>query len=98
MQALIVLNLLLLTGWVTTATGSIVLSDIEDIATDTVLGRSAAGAGAVRAIPFATVVDEGLGLADGDFVTEILAAADAGEALIKTGAGTYGISNVSYNR
>ena len=82
-------------GWVTTATGSILLSDVEDIATDTVLGRSAAGAGAVTAIPFATVVDEGLGLADGDFVTEILVAADAGEALIKTGAGTYGITNVS---
>ena len=82
-------------GWVTTATGSIVLSDVENIATDTVLGRSAAGAGAVTAIPFSTVVDEGLGLADGDFVTEILVADDPGEALIKTGAGTYGISNVS---
>ena len=82
-------------GWVTTATGSIVLSDIQDIATDTVLGRSADATGAVSAISFATVVDEGLGLADGDFATEILAAADAGEALIKTGAGAYGISNVS---
>ena len=82
-------------GWVTTATGSIALSDIEDIATDTVLGRSAALAGAVSAIPFSTVVDEGLGLADGDFVTEILAVADAGEALIKTGTGTYGITNVT---
>jgi len=82
-------------GWVTTAAGATVLADLEDIATDTVLGRSAAGAGAVTAIPFATVVDEGLGLADGDFVTEILVAADAGEALIKTGTGTYGITNVS---
>ena len=82
-------------GWVTTATGSIALSDIQDIATDTVLGRSADATGAVSAISFATVVDEGLGLADGDFATEILAAADAGEALIKTGAGAYGISNVS---
>ena len=51
--------------------------------------------GAVSAISFATVVDEGLGLADGDFATEILAAADAGEALIKTGAGAYGITNVT---
>jgi hypothetical protein len=82
-------------GWVTTATGSIVLSDIENIATDTVLGRSAVGSGEVSEITFATVVDEGLGLADGDFDTEILAAANPGEALIKTGAGTYGISNVS---
>ena len=82
-------------GWVTTATGSIVLSDIENIATDTVLGRSAVGSGEVSGITFATVVDKGLGLTDGDFATEILAAADAGEALIKTGAGAYGITNVT---
>jgi len=82
-------------GWVTIASGSVSLADIENIATDTVLGRSAAAAGAVTAIPFATIVDEGFGLADSDFATEILASADAGEALIKTGAGTYGITNVS---
>ena len=82
-------------GFVTIKTASASLSDIENIATDTVLGRSAAATGAVSAIPFSTVVDEGLGLADGDFATEILASADAGEALIKTGAGAYGISNVS---
>jgi hypothetical protein len=82
-------------GWVTVKTGSANLADIESIATDTVLGRSAAGTGAVTAISFATVVDEGLGLADGDFATEILEAADSGEALIKTGAGAYGITNVT---
>ena len=82
-------------GWVTTAAGATVLADLEDIATDTVLGRSAASAGPVSAISFATVVDEGLGLADGDFTTEILASADAGEALIKTGTGAYGITNVT---
>ena len=82
-------------GWVTVKTGSANLADIESIATDTVLGRSADGTGAVTAISFATVVDEGLGLADGDFATEILEAADSGEALIKTGAGAYGITNVT---
>jgi len=82
-------------GWVTVKTGSVNLADLENIATDTVLGRSAVGTGAVSAIPFSTIVDEGLGLADGDFTTIILAASDAGEALIKTGAGTYGISNVT---
>jgi hypothetical protein len=82
-------------GWVTVKAGSVPVSDLQSIATDTVLGRSAAGDGAVSAISFATVVDEGLGLTDGDFATEILAAADAGEALIKTGAGAYGISNVT---
>ena len=82
-------------GWVTVKTGSIPVSDLETIATDTVVGRSEAGTGVVSAISFATVVSQGLGLEDGDFATEILASADPGEALIKTGAGTYGISNVS---
>ena len=95
MQALTSAKFTVTNGWVTTAAGATVLADLEDIATDTVLGRSADATGAVSAIPFATVVDEGLGLADGDFVTEILVAADAGEALIKTGAGTYGITNVT---
>ena len=82
-------------GWVTVKAGSIPITDLENIASDTVLGRSDADTGAVSAIPFSTVVDEGLGLADGDFATEILAASDPGEALIKTGEGTYGISNVT---
>jgi len=82
-------------GWVTVASGSIPVSDIESIATDTVLGRSAALTGAVSAIPFSTVVNEGLGLADGDFVALISSASDAGEALIKTGVGTYAITNVT---
>ena len=82
-------------GWVTVKPGSISLTDIENIATDTVLGRSADNAGAVSAISFATVVSEGLGLVDGDFATEILAASDPGSVLVKTGAGAYGISNVS---
>jgi hypothetical protein len=82
-------------GWVTVKPGSIPVSDIENIATDTVLGRSAAGTGVVSTIPFSTVVDEGTGLLDADFTTTILAASDSGEALIKTGAGTYGITNVT---
>ena len=82
-------------GWVTIKTGSVDLADLENIANDTVLGRSAVGSGLVSAIPFSTVVDEGTGLLDADFTTTILAASDAGEALIKTGAGTYGISNVT---
>lgn len=82
-------------GWVTVKSGSVALEDIELINSDTVLGRSDIGSGAVSAIPFSTVVDEGTGLLDADFVTEILPAANPGEALIKTGAGTYGISNVT---
>jgi hypothetical protein len=82
-------------GWVTVKPASVPVTDLQNIASNTLLGRSAVGSGLVSEIAFATVVDEGLGLADGDFVTEILAAADAGEALIKTGDGTYGITNVT---
>lgn len=70
-------------------------SKLQYVATDTVLGRSAAGDGAVSAVPFATVISEGGGLEDGDFTALIAAGTDPGEALIKTGAGTYGISNVT---
>ena len=41
------------------------------------------------------MVNYGLGLEDGDFVTILSAASDPGEALIKTGTGTYSITNVS---
>ena len=82
-------------GWITVKPGSVPLSDVEFIATDSVLGRSADGTGAISAIPFTTIITEGGGLADEDFATLIPAANDAGEALIKTGASTYGITNVT---
>jgi hypothetical protein len=82
-------------GWVTLKGGAVSLADIEQITTDSVLGRSDAGTGAVSAVPFATVVDEGTGLLDADFTTTILAASDAGEVLVKTGEGAYGISNIT---
>ena len=82
-------------GWVTVKSSSVSLVDLQNIASDTVLGRSEVGSGAVSEIPFSTVVDEGTGLLDADFVTELTAVANPGEALIKTGEGTYGISNVT---
>jgi hypothetical protein len=82
-------------GWVTVKSGSVPLTDIEFIPADTVAGRSATGIGAVSAVSFATVIENGLGLADGDFVSEVGAGSDPGEVLIKTGEGVYGISNVT---
>jgi hypothetical protein len=41
------------------------------------------------------VISEGGGLTDDDFVDAVLPTDDPGQALIKTGEGTYGISNVS---
>ena len=84
-------------GWVTIKSASFLISDIEQIATDTVLGRSDAGTGPVSQVSFNTVVDQGTGLLDADFdgANLIPDTSDPGEALIKTGAGTYGISNVT---
>jgi hypothetical protein len=82
-------------GWVTVKAGSVPIGDLQNIASNTLLGRSAVGSGLISEITFATVVDEGLGLADGDFTNEILVSEDPGEALIKTGDGTYSISNVT---
>ena len=42
------------------------------------------------AVSFKLVVTDGGGIVDGDFGVEVQQAADPGEALIKTGAGTYG--------
>jgi len=49
----------LTTGWVELKTNGIELGKFAQIATDTVLGRSAAGTGDVSAVAFSTVVDEG---------------------------------------
>ncbi len=82
-------------GWVTLKGGAVSLADIEQIATDSVIGRDAAGNGEVSAVSFNTVVVEGTGLVDGDFGAELTAVADPGQALIKTGAGAYSVSNVT---
>ena len=49
----------LTTGWVELKTNGIELGKFAQIATDTVLGRSAAGTGDVSAVAFSTIVDEG---------------------------------------
>jgi len=83
-------------GWVTVKAGSVPLTDIEFIDTDTVLGRSAAGTGEVSAITFETVIDEGTGLLDADFNgSELAVGVNPGQALIKTADGVYSISNVT---
>jgi len=46
-------------GWTELKTNGIELGKFAQIATDTVLGRSAAGTGDVSAVAFSTVVDEG---------------------------------------
>jgi hypothetical protein len=84
-------------GWVTVKPGSVPVADLQDIDSKTVIGRTDASTGPVSQIPFSTVVDQGTGLLDADFAsaTELLVSADPGHVLIKTGEGTYGITNVT---
>ncbi len=82
-------------GWVTLAAGAVDLADLPNLTQYQTFGKNTAGSGSPVIVNYSDVINYGLGLADGDFTTIILAAADPGEALIKTGSGTYGITNVS---
>jgi hypothetical protein len=84
-------------GWIQIAPNGIKLGDVQQLTSKTVLGNSTASAATPTAVPFATVVTDGGGLADTDFeaASEIADTSDPGQALVKTGAGTYGISNVT---
>ena len=85
-------------GWVTIKGGSIDLDDLPSLAQYQALARSTAGTGAPEAVSFTTIVENGGGVVDGDFAGEVAAVSDPGEALIKTGAGTYAYSNVTNSR
>ena len=82
-------------GFVAIKTNGISLGELAQLPANTLIGNTTAGAATPTAVPFSSIVGAGGGLEDGDFTTTITDGADPGEALIKTGAGTYGISNVS---
>jgi len=84
-------------GWITIADGQLPLKKIQRIQDGNVLGNWSGDSSDndIDQIPFSTVIQEGGGLADVDFTSIVTAVSDPGEALIKTGAGTYGISNVT---
>ena len=84
-------------GWVTIENGRLPLRTLQRISDGTVLGNYSGDSSTndIDEIAFSTVVSEGGGLADVDFVTQVLEGNDPGQALIKTGEGTYGISNVT---
>ena len=65
---------------------------LQHIGTDRVLGRSDAGDGAVSAITFDTVLDQGGALRDSEFGAF---GSSGDEVLIRTGAGTYGTTEVT---
>ena len=85
-------------GWVTIKGGSIDLDDLPSLAQYQALARSTAGTGAPEAVSFTTIVENGGAIVDGDFAGEVAAVSDPGEALIKTGVGTYAYSNVTNSR
>ena len=84
-------------GWIQIKDNGVQVGDIQELTTNTVIGNSTGSLATPTAVPFTTVVTEGGGLADADFVAanEVPEANDPGEALAKTGAGTYGITNIS---
>ena len=82
-------------GWVTLASGAVDLADFPVVSQYQTYGKNTVGTGAPLIVNYSDVVNYGLGLEDGDFVTILSAASDPGEALIKTGTGTYSITNVS---
>ena len=87
------------TGWVTIEDGQLPLQKIQRVQDGTVLGNWSGDSSDndIDEVPFSTVIQEGGGLADADFLpaSEVAALSDPGQALIKTGEGTYGISNVT---
>jgi len=82
-------------GWVTLASGAVDLADFPVVSQYQTYGKNTVGTGAPLIVNYSDVVNYGLGLEDGDFVTILSAASDPGEALIKTGTGAYSITNVS---
>lgn len=82
-------------GWVTLKSGSVDLADLPELDNFFAFGRNTAGTGAPEKVSYASIVGNGGGLEDGDFVSEVGVAADPGSALIKTGATSYAFTNVS---
>ena len=90
-------------GYVSLKDRGIGYSKLPQMNTDTVIGRQQASTGRAESVTFAQVIDQGLGLADGDFSTALpyfssgIIVGDPGEVLVKTGAGAYAISDISYD-
>jgi len=79
-------------GYISLKDRGIAYSKLPSLATDTVIGRQQPGTGRAESVTFAQVIDQGLGLADGDFVS---VAGSNGNALIQTATGVYGVTPVA---
>ena len=80
-------------GWVKIKDNGVALDEIAQVASGTVLGRTAANTGNVSAINFSDIVGDGGGLADSDFGT--YGSETANQVLIRTAESTYGVTNIA---
>lgn len=87
-------------GWVTLKENEVDLDDLPTLTQYQLFGRTTNSSGSPEIDTYANVIDKGLGLADGDFANVQAygnPVNDPGQALIKTGNGTYTTSEVAYN-
>jgi hypothetical protein len=90
-------------GYISLKDRGVGYSKLPEMNTDTLIGRQQVGTGRSESVTFAQVIDQGLGLADGDFASALpyfssgSIVGDPGEVLVKTGSGAYAISDISYD-
>ena len=84
-------------GWITIENGALPLRSIQRIQDGHVLGNISGDSSTndIDEIPFENIIAAGGGLTDSDFTVEVPAVNDPAEVLVKTGVGTYGISNIT---
>jgi hypothetical protein len=79
-------------GYISLKDRGIGYDKLPNLTTDTVIGRQQPGTGRAETVTFAQLIDQGGGVADGDFTTT---ASTNGSALIKTGTGAYATTPVA---
>jgi hypothetical protein len=86
-----------LDGYVRVKANGIAYEELQQIPTDTIIGRSQAGTGNVSAVPFSTVINQGGGLEDSDFTNTVLSGDTGfpGNALVQLEEGVYGTTEIS---
>ena len=90
------------TGYISLRDRGVDYAKLPELTTDTVIGRQQPSTGRAESVTFAQVIDQGLGLADGDFSAVLpyfssgVIVGDPGQVLVKTGTGAYSTSEISY--
>lgn len=82
-------------GWTSLKDNGITFGKLATVASGTLLGRTATGSGNLSAVTFDAVMSSVGAVLDSDFNTTVGNAVDQGDALIKTGAGAYAVTNIT---